>query len=57
MKKKNFMDNFIGGSKLISLFLFLMLYPYFWLIWLLSEDKKYTPNDLINERWRDLWSK
>lgn len=52
MKKKNFVYNFQEGAKGIMFLLYLLLYPYFWLIWLLSEDKRYTPNDLIKDCWK-----
>lgn len=53
-KKNNFIDNFMMTGQLISFLLVLILYPYLWMIWLFSEDKSFTPNDLIKERWNDL---
>lgn len=52
--KGNFKDVFIENGKQLAFLLYLIMYPIFWWFWLFAKDKKYTPNDLIRERWKEL---
>ena len=52
--KTNFKDVFMKNGEQLIFLIYLVMYPIFWWFWLFAEDKRYTPNRMIKERWREL---
>lgn len=52
--KGNFKDVFMENGKSLSFLFHLIAYPMFWWFWLFAKDKKYTPNHMMKELWKEL---
>ena len=53
-KKINFESLFMRSGESLAFLMFIIMYPFFWYFWLFAEDKSYTPNTLIKQRWKEL---